>query len=587
MSTVTTSTTSNSNTSSIDPNGSIVTNAISASASSPSSSTNASAISANILTQPSNIENNIDALIHLDIFTGSFFTGIALTVICIVYLFDKNTEYLSWIFGMVLMVILPVSWLGNFWYSSNSNYKLYITFCLFFGIILNFAAILMLILYTTRLNTRIQDRKTNEVLAPGQKPSNFHINPTITDNYNKIKILFTTNLVLCIAIILNFFVYEGEKEEKKPQIMAKNIYWWYDIIKRIIIYFDEYITKCINYIPIGGFLKMFLLFCAGFLFFFFSFFVKLTTTYKDDRITDPETQNLISEFGYGLVGVYPSNNFDIVDFPNILVETAGPVNFAALGSFFLTFIIALIVNCIRNILKYLGIKMFTDNPTFQVGNSNKIYELPSNIFIFFLSIINFIALYQYVNLGSKLGQTPNGSGNTKSSNTISQNYILFCLCFIFALLGTPAVFIVFELLFRIYPGVSLGNNLYKKVPNGIFNYIVVTITLVIIFLSLLFGIFIYGGSFDSKKNSHWLSNNGNNKYIKLFIIIIMSLMVGWFFALHLKFNMFSFLYNSVIQPARMALFILAPIGVLALSITQIVMADISSKLVGNPIQTDG
>jgi len=576
MSTVTTSTNGNSNTTSIGPNGSIVTN--------PGANTSANtSASANILTQPSNIENNIDAFIHLDIFTGSFFTGIALTIICIVYLFEKNknTEYLSWIFGMALIILLPVTWIGDFWYSSNSNYKLYITFCLFFGIILNFAAILMLVLYTTRLNNRIQDRKTNEVLAPGKKPSNFHINPNITDNYNKIKILFTTNLVLCIAIILNFFVYEGEKEGKKPQIMAKNIYWWYDIIKRIIIYFDEYITKCISYIPIDGFLKMFLLFCAGFLFFFFSFFVKLTTTYKDDRIMNQETQTLISEFGYGLVGVYPSNNFEINDFPNILVETAGPVNFAALGSFFLTFTIALIINCLDNILNYLGI--FTENITIQ---SYKLPSNTSNILLFVFSIISFIALY-YGNLGSKLGQTPSNDGDIKSSNIISQNYILFCLCFIFALLGTPAVFIVFELLFRIYPGISLGSILYNKVYKGIFNYITVTISFVIIFLSLLLGIFIYGGSFDGNKYLHWLSNDGNNRYIKLFVVIIMSLMVGWFFALHLKFNMFSFLYNSVIQPARIALFILAPIGVLGLSITQIVMADISSKLVGNPIQTDG
>jgi len=67
----------------------------------------------------------------------------------------------------------------------------------------------------------------------------------------------------------------------------------------------------------------------------------------------------------------------------------------------------------------------------------------------------------------------------------------------------------------------------------------------------------------------------------------MSIMVGWFFALHLKFNMFSFVYESIMQPARFVLFSLAPLTVLALAITQIIIASISSKLVGDPIKTDG
>ena len=36
-------------------------------------------------------ENLLDNYIHLDIFTGSFFTGIILIIICIVYLFKTNT----------------------------------------------------------------------------------------------------------------------------------------------------------------------------------------------------------------------------------------------------------------------------------------------------------------------------------------------------------------------------------------------------------------------------------------------------------------------------------------------------------------
>ena len=638
----------------------------------------------------------IDEFIHLDIFTGSFLTGIVLTVICIVYLFNTNTEYICWIFGIVLLVLLPVTWLGDFMMSSNSKYKWYIGFCLFFGIILNFAAILMVILYTTRLNNRIKEYKSNEVVKPGQKPSNFHINPDILSNYKMIKIMFTTNLVLCITIIMNFFVYEGENKvsnSKKESVMATNMYWWYKLIHDIFVRIDQFIITFLEYLPINGFIKMFLLFCGGFLFFFFSFFVKLKTTWKDPKISDDPymqsqpkdyIQNLIKEFGYGLNGVYPANNFDIVDFPNILVETAGPVDFAALSSFFLSIAFAVIVwfisllipkqgvNSLKSISSRVGLKSNSNEKKINGGNNftsiisglsnissgvglglglnnsiktnggpktnsipyiligvlvsfcisfavliftycgtaSFVYLLYTTIFLLalilggnnfgisiilcFLFTINFLILY-YGNLDS--------SKNDKSSNNkTSQNYILFCLCFLFSLLGTPVAFMVFELLGRIL-GFSFAGDLKSYFfPNSTTNkcevgdfpfgcqyrVILATILLCASFLGLLFGIFSYGTSFGKPETqSTWMSGNGNSSQVKIFVITILSIMVGWFFALHLKFNMFSFVYESIIQPARFVLFFLAPITVLGLAITQIVIASISAKLVGSPIKTDG
>jgi hypothetical protein len=150
---------------------------------------------------------------------------------------------------------------------------MYVSFCLFFGIILNFTAILMVIIYTTKLNQRIQDYKTNLIISPGQKIKELRINPNITDNYKKIKILFTTNLVLCITIILNFFVYESEKKKtetnkpNKPSVdipMSRHISWWHNIVKVMIKTIDEWIIKWIYLVPIHGFMKMFLLSAAVF-----------------------------------------------------------------------------------------------------------------------------------------------------------------------------------------------------------------------------------------------------------------------------------------------------------------------------------
>ena len=639
---------------------------------------------------PKSKSDQIDEFIHLDIFTGSFLTGLALTVICIVYLFEKDTEYICWIFGIFLLVLLPITWVGDFISSSNSKYKWYVGFCLFFGIILNFAAILMVVLYTTRLNNRIQEYKSNEVVKQGQKPSNFHINPNISHNYDMIKIMFTTNLVLCITIVMNFFVYEGENKVSvsgsvsgSESKMSKNMYWWYKLVHDTFIWIDQFIISILEYLPINGFIKMFLLFCGGFLFFFFSFFVRLKTSWTNPQITSDSKdeyirsqsedyiQQLIKEFAYGLNGVYPKNDFNIVDFPNILVETAGPVDFAALSSFFLSLAFSVIIwfisllipdtvkkgvtsstgvigkgiynspgvigNPIKSITSgFNSINNSIKNPTINFsspsistillciliafcisltlliiiycGTAGFIYLIYTvvllltlilfggnnfgiSIILSILFTINFLILY-FGNLGS--------SKNDKSSNNkTSQNYILFCLCFIFSLLGTPVVFMVFELLGRIF-GVSFAGDLksyfFSKQPNpckpGLLDcqgrVVFSTLLLCASFLGLLFGIFSYGTSFGKPETqSTWMSGNGNNSQIKIFVITILSIMVGWFFALHLKFNMFSFIYESVMQPARFVLFFLAPITVLGLAITQIVIASISAKLVGSPIKTDG
>lgn len=550
-----------------------------------------------ILTQVSenNTEGQIDKFLHLDISTGCFLTGLILIVICIVYLFKAESEYLCWIFGLILLVLFPLTWLGNFIKSMDSKYKWYITFCLFFGIILNFTAILMVIIYTTKLNDRVKDYNLTQVVQPGKAPLKYHINPNILSNYAIIKILFTTNLVLCITIIMNFFVYTGEQyvdPTKIEPIMANNMYWWYKKIQNTFIWFDQLITTFISFIPIHSFLKMFFLFCGGFLFFFFSFFVKLKTTYQDANIDTEYKQNLINEFGYGLKGIFPVNNFDIVHFPNILVETAGPVDFAALSSFFLSVIITLILwftfLLFKNIFKNVPINIQNpfDKIKYKLPSTIKPPKIGNDLGVFFILIITFIINFLFLYL-------PNAY-DTSSDNPNSKRYILFCLCFIFSLVGTPVVFMVFELLGRII-GVSLAGDLKSRFfPNSTTNKcegvklldcpwrsFFSILLLIATFLGLLFGIYLNG-------KGSWMDNNGNNSRIKIFVITILSILVGWFFALHLKFNMFSFLYESVIQPARAVLFILAPITVLGLSITQVVIASKSANLTGPSIlKTDG
>ena len=51
--------------------------------------------------------------------------------------------------------------------------------------------------------------------------------------------------------------------------------------------------------------------------------------------------------------------------------------------------------------------------------------------------------------------------------------------------------------------------------------------------------------------------------------------------------MFYFLYDCVMKPSRAVLFTFAPLAVVGLAITQVIIADLTAKQVGPPIRTDG
>jgi UDP-N-acetylmuramyl pentapeptide phosphotransferase/UDP-N-acetylglucosamine-1-phosphate transferase len=95
-----------------------------------------------------------------------------------------------------------------------------------------------------------------------------------------------------------------------------------------------------------------------------------------------------------------------------------------------------------------------------------------------------------------------------------------------------------------------------------------------LFLGLWFG--IMGAGIDQ----NWLADGGNGKIIKFIMIFIISMIIGWAFAFSSYFNILSMFLNMAIVPTKMVLFFLAPITILALSITQIALADKSHKVLG-------
>jgi hypothetical protein len=106
-----------------------------------------------------------------------------------------------------------------------------------------------------------------------------------------------------------------------------------------------------------------------------------------------------------------------------------------------------------------------------------------------------------------------------------------------------------------------------------YNWIVLSI--IATFLGLWFGIL------DSGIQQNWLDNNGNGKSIKMIVIFLISMIIGWFFAFSPYFQVITLLINIVMVPVKTVLFVLAPITILALSITQVALSDSANKVLGN------
>jgi hypothetical protein len=105
-----------------------------------------------------------------------------------------------------------------------------------------------------------------------------------------------------------------------------------------------------------------------------------------------------------------------------------------------------------------------------------------------------------------------------------------------------------------------------------YNWILLFI--IITFFGLWFGIL------DSGIKDKWLDNGGNGKIIKFMMIFLISMIIGWIFAFSPYFNVISMLINIAMVPVKTVLFVLAPITILALSITQLALADKANKVLG-------
>ena len=410
-----------------------------------------------------------------------------------------------------------------------------------------------------------------------KKPDSDYKVPEIILSTNEInKKLYTTTAVLIIASVSSYFVnqtnYEIEKGYPPKSTLGNNIQWWLSLIPQKIEDAENLWKNVLTSISIDPFIRFFFLFCGGFSAFFFSF-VRISPIFSE--ITD----EYIKE--QGLKGYVFSTNFDTITFPDIYNQSAGPVNFQLLVAFFFGILMFIIFPFLATIFNIKSVTSFVllENPSI----------LTIILYVGWLSLF-ILPFIHGISNPVKLGVT----------NTNTNNLLIVIIGFLFAVLGTPVLFMVFEFLMRLF-GQPLSrylkqgwwydikdDNLLTSVINNLpftsgrafsdpYNWIMIFITFT--FFGLWAGIMVYG------IKDNWLVNGGNGKTIKFIMIFLISMITGWILAFSPYLNIISILINIALVPIKIVIFIFAPIAILALSITQFVLALKAKKAIG--IESDG
>ena len=562
----------------------------------------------------------MDSFGHIDLQLFVYLMAIVLYVINFIFLFQKNTEYLAWIFSCMINVLFPLTWVGGVMSYPINSYTTYLLGCISIAIILEFTALLMTIITNSIIQERIENYEKNkrveksgelmddvppndtiyekivnnvsgtiaEIVSlnywlsayfnsggkntskKNKNQTSYHVADEIQKNNKINKILYTTTAVLIIGSISNYFVdqvdYEIDKGLPSRSTLGSNIHWWLNLIPNKLEQLGGFWQKIVNMIPIDPFIKFIFLFCAGFCFFMFSFFVRIFPNYRE--IDDPY---LNSE---GVKGYVLSTSFDVVDFPDIFNDDIGEVNFQILISFFFGLMIFIIIPFIAMIFNLKSVVSFV------------LLENPSATSI--LAYLGWISLFIIPFLSGI--SSPGGTGR---NNPTINKFLMVIIGFLFALLGTPVWFMIFEFFSRFinrpllrylkqgWENVSdegILESIIRNLPfsgEKPYSYSFVMLLFIIFpFLGLWFG--IMGAGIEQ----NWLADGGNGKIIKFIIIFIISMVIGWFFAFSSYFNILTIILDMAIVPIKMVLFVLAPITILALSITQIVLADKSQKVIG-------
>ena len=524
---------------------------------------------------------------HLDIGTATFVMCIIAFSICFSYLIPAsynspevyNIQFIALIVALCFTFIFPLSWVSSTIEYPDRNTKYYILVCLFVGIILEFVSLLMTMFTNNSAQTQAKEYNANLNPEDIESKKMVVVTPSIIVNNQYIYKLFTTTIVLMIGCVATFFYDEVTIEKEmiasgvnvKPvSTMGTNIHWWLTFVYEKANDFDNWWHQVMDMIPIASALKMFILFVIGFLIMFF-IFVDLRilssppserkmnkSDYKLDKNGNPLTSfpNTTSPLMQnGVFILYGEDNIaesapirkpilNVRYLPNTFTpEAYSNINLFALLMFFLSFLI-----CILIIPTLYGIHSILQHFLNLNTLSILFTPIPVSVILIVTFLLSFLLLYFYC---------------PPSSNMIIL-YIL--ITFVFALLSGPVVLLLIELFTLTFFQSSLS-------VTGIGWYL---------FVGLIIAIWIVTFSLNTEifNIGNMVNRDSSANILQLFTVLFIAMTVGWFFGLSFHFDMFTFLFVLVFTPIKYVLKVFGPIAVLALTVTQIILASESSNKIG-------
>lgn len=527
---------------------------------------------------------------HLDMGTAVFVTCIILFSICFSYLIPSsykdpdvfNIQFIALIISLCVTFIFPLSWFSSVIEYPPKNTKYYILICVFVGIILEFVALLMTMLTNNVAQERAKDYNANLSPADIEAKKKVVVSPYIIANNQYIYILFTTTIVLMIGCITTYFYDEVTLEKdmissginiKPVSTMGSNIYWWLTFFYEKANDFDTWWHSVIGMLYLSSPLKIFILFAIGFLMIFFIFVdLRLLSTPAKEKKADnldyilddngnpttsfPNTTSPLMQNGVLILygedhNPTPAPVYKPIVYVRYLPNTFTPdaysnINLFGLLAFFLSFLICILIiptlYGIHSLLQY-----FMGLQTLSVLFS----PIPISLILIVTFLLSFLLLYFFFPTGSNM------------------IIIYFLITFVFSILSAPIVLIVIELFTLSFLGSSL--TLTNIGWYLFFGLIILTWIFTFSYSSVIF-------NYTNIVNNDAKSNNAN--VLQIFTVLLIAMTVGWFFGLSFHFDVFTFLFVLVFTPVKYVLKVFGPITILALTITQIILASNSSNQIG-------
>lgn len=331
---------------------------------------------------------------------GAFFTISILLIIHFIFLFKKNTSYISWIIGFVLFVIFPFTWLEDILnYSKmielkgNTETKMYYwatVVSLIFAAILEITTLIMTIVTNDYIRKKSNQEDESQEETTIEKKSD----TLISKNSLNIRIMYAITVSFIIGMVINMFIgmplADKDKEMMKTGLFVKHVV---EFIPMKVNDFETWWREILENIYAPPLLKAVILFCGGFLISFFTIFVKVSNdTSHYDVFFPPMFRTNIKEKTYFILLVL-------------------------LLSFIITFMAVWFSS--------LALNLFIPNIESQLKNI-----ILGGIAIISIILNNVLFNQKY------------------PANKHENDYIFLLISFCFALLGTPVTFSILDLIAR-------------------------------------------------------------------------------------------------------------------------------------------